>query len=189
MAIEIDTSVQPSELVDPSTHQWLLLDVRTPAEFSGAHIAGSVNVPLHALRRQAAAIREMSADDRCIALVCRTDRRAEEARRILEAEHIENPRVLRGGIVAWEQDGLPLVHGRGAISLERQVRIAAGALVLLGVTLGLLSHPGFFGLSAFVGAGLVFAGVTDTCGMAMLLARMPWNRAPAVCNAHPSARV
>jgi hypothetical protein len=68
------------------------------------------------------------------------------------------------------------VSGRGTISLERQVRIAAGTLVLLGVALGWFVHVAFFGLSAFVGAGLIFAGVTDWCGMGMLLARMPWNR-------------
>jgi hypothetical protein len=71
---------------------------------------------------------------------------------------------------------LPVVRGRKAISLERQVRIAAGLLVLLGVLLGWLVHPVLFGLSAFVGAGLVFAGVTDFCGMGLLLARMPWNQ-------------
>jgi hypothetical protein len=68
------------------------------------------------------------------------------------------------------------VRGKKVVSLERQVRIAAGSLVLLGVGLGWYVHPGFFGLAAFVGAGLVFAGVTDTCGMGMLLARMPWNQ-------------
>ena len=70
-----------------------------------------------------------------------------------------------------------MVRGRKAISLERQVRIAAGSLVVLGTALGAFVHPGFLALSAFVGAGLVFAGVTDTCGMGMMLARMPWNRA------------
>ena len=71
------------------------------------------------------------------------------------------------------------------MSLERQVRIAAGTLVVLGTVLGLTVHPGFIGLSAFVGAGLIFAGVTDTCGMGLLLARMPWNR----CNEEPSCNV
>ena len=71
-----------------------------------------------------------------------------------------------------------MIRGKKAISLERQVRIAAGSLVLTGVILGLFVHPAFFGLSAFVGGGLVFAGITDTCGMGMLLARMPWNQCP-----------
>ena len=82
---------------------------------------------------------------------------------------------MEGGITAWEQEGLPLVRGRKAISLERQVRIAAGSLVFAGAILGYLVNPVWIALSGFVGAGLVFAGVTDTCGMAMVLARMPWN--------------
>jgi predicted branched-subunit amino acid permease len=73
--------------------------------------------------------------------------------------------------------GLPVVKGsKSAISIERQVRIGAGSLVLIGVILGFLIHPAFFGLTAFIGAGLVFAGVTDWCGMGLLLARAPWNR-------------
>jgi hypothetical protein len=72
--------------------------------------------------------------------------------------------------------GLPVVRGSKAISLERQVRMAAGSLVLLGILLAWLVHPACYGLSALVGAGLVFAGMTNTCGMGLLLARMPWNR-------------
>ena len=84
---------------------------------------------------------------------------------------------VEGGTTAWEKVGLPVVRGATrVISLERQVRIAAGSLVLLGVLLGWLVHPTFFALSAFVGAGLVFAGITDWCGMGMLLAKMPWNQ-------------
>jgi hypothetical protein len=86
---------------------------------------------------------------------------------------------VEGGTIACENAGLPLARGTKVMSLERQVRIAAGSLVLTGIVLGWLVHPYLIGLSAFVGAGLVFAGVTDTCGMGMLLARMPWNtRAP-----------
>ena len=80
--------------------------------------------------------------------------------------------------------GLPVVRGKKAISLERQVRIAAGSLGLLGAVLGGFVHPAFLGLSAFVGAGLIFAGVTDTCGMGLVLTRMPWNQRggdPSAC--------
>jgi rhodanese-related sulfurtransferase len=83
---------------------------------------------------------------------------------------------VEGGTLACVEAGLPVVRGKKAISLERQVRIAAGSLVLIGVLLGWLVHPALAGLAAFVGAGLVFAGLTDTCGMGLLLARMPWNR-------------
>jgi hypothetical protein len=82
---------------------------------------------------------------------------------------------VEGGTLACVEAGVPVVRGRKAISLERQVRIAAGSLVLLGAGLSFV-HPAFVGIAAFVGAGLVFAGVTDTCGMGMLIARMPWNQ-------------
>jgi rhodanese-related sulfurtransferase len=84
---------------------------------------------------------------------------------------------VTGGTSAWLSARLPVVNGKKAMSLERQVRIAAGSLVVIGATVGQFVHPGGFGLSAFVGAGLVFAGVTDTCGMGMMIAKMPWNRA------------
>jgi hypothetical protein len=83
---------------------------------------------------------------------------------------------VEGGTDAWVAAGLPVVEGKGSISIERQVRIAAGSLVVLGIVLSLLAHPLFIGLSAFVGCGLVFAGITDTCMMGMMLAKMPWNR-------------
>ncbi|HSG69326.1 MAG TPA: DUF2892 domain-containing protein, partial [Planctomycetaceae bacterium] len=83
---------------------------------------------------------------------------------------------LEGGMVQWEADGLSVVRGKKSISLERQVRIAAGTIVFIGAMLGYFVDPAWVLLSAFVGAGLVFAGVTDTCGMGMMLARMPWNQ-------------
>src|SRR5262249_10075794 len=83
---------------------------------------------------------------------------------------------VEGGTMASAEAGLPIVRGNQAVSLERQVRIAADSLVLLGGLLAWLVHPAFIGLSLFVGAGLVFAGITDACGMGLLLARMPWNR-------------
>jgi rhodanese-related sulfurtransferase len=86
---------------------------------------------------------------------------------------------IAGGILACIEAGVPVVRGSKAMSLERQVRIAAGSLVLLSLVLSLV-HPAFLGLAAFVGAGLVFAGITDTCGMGMLLARMPWNQVAEV---------
>jgi hypothetical protein len=83
--------------------------------------------------------------------------------------------------MAWEAAGLPVTRGKKVLSLERQVRVAAGLLVLTGVILGTWVHPGFHGLAGFVGAGLVFAGLTDWCGMAMLLAKMPWNQRSGQC--------
>lgn len=151
----------------------LMLDVRTPAEFAEAHIEGSVLHPLSGLdMREVAGL--AAGKDECI-LVCRSGNRARQAAEKLEAGGIASVRVLDGGVQAWEASGLPLKRGRGAILLERQVRIAAGALVFTGALLGYLVHPAWIVLSGIVGVGLVFAGITDTCGMGMLLARMPWN--------------
>jgi rhodanese-related sulfurtransferase len=109
-------------------------------------------------------------------LICRTGTRAQQAWKRLHDAGFAQVVCVEGGTEAWEQAGLPVVRGRGVIALDRQVRIAAGLLVLLGVGLSILVHPAWIALSAFVGAGLVFAGITDTCGMAMLLAKMPWNQ-------------
>lgn len=95
----------------------------------------------------------------------------------LEAAEFAKIVNVDGGTSAWQSAGLPVVEGKNVISLERQVRIAAGSLVVIGVAVGQFVHPSGFGLSAFIGAGLVFAGLTDTCGMGILIARMPWNRA------------
>lgn len=111
-----------------------------------------------------------------VVLVCRSGKRAEQARQKLANAGCESLSVLEGGVLAWEQAGLPVKRGKAVISLERQVRIVAGLLILTGVSLGFLVHPGFFGLAAFVGAGLTFAGISDWCGMGMLLAKMPWNQ-------------
>lgn len=156
----------------------LLLDVRTPAEHGEKHIAGSRLMPLE--RWDGAAARSLVEEAEEVVLVCRSGNRAEQARRKLEEAGCEGPRVLEGGVLAWERAGLPLERGKSVLSLERQVRIAAGGLVLAGVLLGWQLHGGFFALSGFVGAGLMFAGITDWCGMAMLLAKMPWNQRSGV---------
>jgi rhodanese-related sulfurtransferase len=92
---------------------------------------------------------------------------------------------VEGGTMAWNQAGLPVTRGKKGMSLERQIRIVAGSLVFIGVVLGTLISPYFYGLSGFVGLGLIFAGVTDICPMAMVIARMPWNqvRDGAACSA------
>lgn len=160
------------------TQSALLLDVRTPAEFEEAHIEGAVSHPLTDLNAEVVA--KLAADSgksACI-VICRSGGRAKQAAQKLSASgaNIPAPIILDGGVRAWEAAGLPLVRGRKTISLERQVRIAAGSLVVIGVALGYFVHPGGLALSGFVGAGLVFAGITDTCGMALMLARMPWNK-------------
>lgn len=162
---------EPQSL-NPSDSGTVLLDVRTPAEYAGAHIEGSVLHPLHTL--DAAAMTREVGGQRCV-VICQSGKRAEQAATALASAGVTNIEVLRGGINAWQQAGRELNRGKGVISIERQVRIGAGSLVVLGIVLALTVNPAFLALSAFVGCGLIFAGITDWCGMGLLLARMPWN--------------
>ncbi len=165
----------------------LFLDVRTPGEFEQAHIEGAVLHPLSELNPEA--VRQKASGKSACVVICRTGNRARQAARRLTGVGHQNVRVLEGGLQAWQDAGLPVMLGRKSISLERQVRIAAGTLVVIGAALGYFVHPAWMALSAFVGAGLVFAGITDTCGMGMLLARMPWNNrrscATGACSSKP----
>ena len=151
-----------------------LIDVRTPVEFGEVHSEGSQLMPRDRLSRY-----EVRGEE--CAIVCRAGKRATQAVEKLRAAGCERLRVLEGGVMAWEQAGLPVNRGKAVLSLERQVRVAAGLLVLTGVILGTWVHAGFYGLAAFVGAGLTFAGLTDWCGMAMLLAKAPWNQRAGEC--------
>ena len=152
-----------------------LIDVRTPVEFREVHVDFAKNEPLDRLDPQALAARRKDAGGEPLYVICRSGNRAKQACDKLAAAGLTVVNV-EGGTQAWDAAGLPVVRGQKAMSLERQVRIAAGFLVLTGAVLALTVHPYFAALSAFVGAGLMFAGITDTCGMAMLLARMPWNQ-------------
>ena len=150
-----------------------LIDVRTPAEFGSVHAKGAVNHPMESFKAEQVEY----ARDQEIHVICQAGGRSMKISQILETAGFTNIVNVEGGTSAWESAGLPVQKGKKVMSLERQVRIAAGSLVVIGAVVGQFVHPGGFGLSAFVGAGLVFAGITDTCGMGMMLARMPWNRA------------
>lgn len=149
-----------------------IIDVRTPAEYREVHVPQARNVPLDTVNRD-----HVADASRPTYFICQGGGRSAKACQKVMDAGITNVVSVDGGTKAWADAGLSVVRGKKTISLERQVRIAAGSLVLLGVILAWLIHPYFIGLSAFVGAGLVFAGLTDTCGMAMILARMPWNKA------------
>ena len=153
-----------------------LIDVRTPVEFQELHVEFARNVPLDRLDPKAIQAERNGNADLSLYIVCRSGGRGKQACEKLLAAGLFNVVNVEGGTLACEAAGLPIVRGKKTISLERQVRIAAGSLVVIGSTLGFFVHPYFIGLAAFVGAGLVFAGITDTCGMGMLLARMPWNQ-------------
>jgi rhodanese-related sulfurtransferase len=171
------TTISPRQLADLcKSGQIDLIDVRTPVEYREVHATAARNVPLDRLDPVALMQARNGSQDGPLYLICRSGSRGRQACEKFMAAGFPNVVNVEGGTLAWAECGLPVVRGKKAIPLERQVRIAAGLLVLLGALLGWLVHPAFVGLAAFVGAGLVFAGITDTCGMAMLLARMPWNQ-------------
>jgi rhodanese-related sulfurtransferase len=167
--------IHPNELLELYDRGPIrLVDVRTPVEFQTAHVEFARNVPLDQLNPAEFSGKDARAGTPVV-FVCQSGSRGQKACDELRQAGITDVFNVAGGTKACIDAGLPIVYGKQAISLERQVRIAAGSLVLLGLALSFV-HPAFLVLSAFVGAGLVFSGLTDTCGMALILARMPWNR-------------
>lgn len=178
-------TISPTQLLDLRRRGEAvnLIDVRTPAEYGEVHVDFAHNVPLDRLDpKQLAADHAKRTGP--IYFVCRSGGRSKTACEKMIAAGVTDVVSVEGGTSACDAAGLPVVRGKKAMSLERQVRIAAGALVATGAALAAFGPDPLWksigaGLAGFVGCGLVFAGVTDTCGMAMLLARMPWNQAPA----------
>jgi rhodanese-related sulfurtransferase len=153
-----------------------LIDVRTPVEFREMHVEFARNVPLDQLDPESLIQQRNGNANEPLYVICQLGGRSQQACELFQKKGFNQVVSVEGGTKACEQTDLPLVRGKKAVSLERQVRMAAGTLVLTGVILGWFVHPAFYGLSAFVGGGLLFSGITNTCGMAVVLARMPWNR-------------
>jgi rhodanese-related sulfurtransferase len=182
--INFNYSSQPQrdrlKTIDPSSLNTLLsqqavtlVDVREPAEHAGEKIPGSILVPLSKFDPN----RVPFDDNKTTVLYCRTGNRSAQAAQKLFAAGMNEVTHLEGGLSAWVQAGYPTqVNKNAPISLMRQVQIVAGSLVVIGTVLGALVSPWFLLLSGFVGSGLVFAGITDTCALGMLLAKMPWNQ-------------
>jgi rhodanese-related sulfurtransferase len=175
MTTTVDAPTLAERLGDATSPMPTLIDVRTPVEFEAGHIPGAVNVPLDELKGSLDALCTVLDDHHDVVLVCRSGQRAGQAQEALHQVGLGSSRVLAGGIVDWEATGGDLNRGRQAWELERQVRLAAGSLVVTGIAASTLA-PRAKWLSAFVGGGLVFAAVTNTCAMGMALARMPWNK-------------
>jgi rhodanese-related sulfurtransferase len=152
-----------------------IIDVRTPGEFESIHAPRAHNVPLDQLRARVDEVRSLVDEGREVVLSCRTENRARQAQGLLAAAGVPSLPILEGGIVAWEAAGAPVVRGRLRWDLERQVRFTAGLLVLVSILVSLVFPAARF-VAGFVGAGLVFAAVTNTCAMALLLAKLPYNR-------------
>ena len=162
----------PTFLSD-SQYRQQVIDVRMPGEYKNQCWAESLNTPLPDL--QQGKCKKISTN-KPITILCQSGRRAQMAAELLKKQFPAcDVCVVEGGIAALANAGATLQTGSGVWSLERQVRIAAGLLTLIGILLSII-HPYFLGISIFVGAGLIFAGVTDYCGMAFLLSRMPWNK-------------
>lgn len=151
-----------------------LIDIRGADEHAREHIPGALNIPLDRLG-------DLPRDGRPVVFHCRSGMRtAANASRLGAAAGGAPAYILGGGIAAWRQAGHPIIADQSQpLEIMRQVQITAGVLVVSGVVLGTFVAPGFFGLSAVVGAGLMFAGATGWCGMANLLRVMPWNRRAA----------
>lgn len=163
-----------NELLD-SGGECQVIDVREFSEFNSERIADAQLMPLSNFEKHADEIDH----SKPVYLMCRSGNRATQAAEKLAAKGFTDIHVVKGGMTAWAGADLPIIKGESKVwSLERQVRFAAGLFVLAGVVLGFAVSPYLFLLSGFVGAGLIFAAVTDTCGMAMVLARMPWNQKP-----------
>lgn len=158
-------------------HQLPVIDVRSAVEFKAAALPGSHNIPLDQLDENTLAnyLADPPGTEPAVYLICKSGKRSQMASEKLASCGIQSI-CIEGGIDSLANDISLETSAATGMSLERQVRIAAGALVLTGLVLGSLLHPTGYLVAAFVGGGLVFAGVTDWCGMGLLLARMPWNK-------------
>lgn len=153
-----------------------LIDIREPDEFAREHISGAVSLPLSRLEAGHVALRTTTP----VAFTCRTGMRTNANCDHLAAQVGEPAFVLQGGLEGWKLAGLSTDANRKApLEIMRQVQITAGSIVVIGAILSATVNPAFIWLSAFIGAGLTFAGASGWCGMASLLALMPWNRRPA----------
>ncbi len=168
------SSISPLEAqakLEGEANAYALVDVRTRAEFDNIHALPAILLSLNNLTEtELTQLRGKK-----ILCICQSGRRGKQAADIFSKNGFKEVYNVEGGTTAWEKNGLPVVRGASSISLERQVRIAAGSLVTLGTLAGFFLTPYLLFVPLFVGSGLVFSGVTDTCGMALVLTRCPWN--------------
>jgi len=170
--VNIQTSDLKRRLEAGETLQ--IIDVRSPGEYASGHIPFAVNMPLEQVDSRLDDLREHTP----VVLVCQSGRRAEMCAQQIQ-HHRSDLLLLEGGTDAWLEQGLPIVQcSASRWSIERQVRLTAGLLILLGTVLSTVVATGWVYLAMFVGAGLTFAGLTNICGMASLFGVMPWNRPP-----------
>jgi rhodanese-related sulfurtransferase len=174
------TIIDVEQASEVMTQNAIILDVRTPAEFQSKYILGSRNIPLDQLPAYTNEIAEL-AGNTPVLLICQSGTRAKKAAEILQTTSLSSIALLDGGIAAWEAAGKPYKRGKQKWSLERQVRGVAGTLVLLGTLGGLFVWKPLTWISVLIGGGLAYSAASNTCGMALLLSKLPYNQG-AVCN-------
>jgi rhodanese-related sulfurtransferase len=173
----MNKSISVNDAINKYNSRVPVVDVRTPAEYRSMRVKGAINMPLN----------EISADkikskfgDNEVLIICQAGVRGSNACEIINKQGFEKAINIEGGTTAWVNANFPTEKDSNScsvISVDRQVRIIAGSLVVLGIVASILSgNSNWQFLSLFIGAGLVFAGVTNTCGMAYFLAKMPWNK-------------
>jgi rhodanese-related sulfurtransferase len=182
------TTIKAEKLNHIDPNQGIILDVRTKMEHAEKYIVfGHAHVPLDELKPADFMMRHGLDKDSDVYILCRSGKRATQAAEKFVAEGFRNVKVVEGGIIACEECGHDVkghgtstttngIKAKGPISLERQVRIAAGLFAAVGAALGLLISPVFTIIPLLVGCGLIFAGATDRCGMALILTKAPWNK-------------
>lgn len=171
-SLEMITPGDAKALVEKES-QIKLLDVRSVLEFNEVHIKDAINIPIDAL---SAKINDLNQSKQSYILLCRTGNRSAMAADMLMQSGIHGVKVMQGGITRWQKEGLPIIKGETSISLERQVRIIAGSLVLFGIIMFWFVSWVFIFISIFVSCGLLFAGITDNCLMGTLLMKLPYNK-------------
>jgi len=175
MSVRTITSIELRDLL-ASTPDLPLIDVRMPAEFREAHVAGAKNVPLDRLSPETLSAAVGQVEEGPVYFICQVGKRSLKACHQAESFGVAEVTNVAGGTNRCIADCLAIERGEEAFSLERQVRIFAGGMAMLGAVLAMAVHPYWAALPAFIGAGLVYSGLTDTCGMSALLIKMPWNR-------------
>jgi len=154
----------------------LLIDVRSHGEYRSIHAKNARCFPLDKLQKKVDEIEPLIEPFSNILLICQSGNRAKTAYDILNKRFNKNFFIIEGGTSAWVENDLPIIKGKGTITIERQVRIFAGSIILMGSLLAIFISKWFFLIPALVGAGLLNAGITNWCGMGLLLAKMPWNK-------------
>jgi rhodanese-related sulfurtransferase len=166
---------QFEQMAASATPKPRLIDVRTPAEYRAVHITFAESMPIDTLSSRISELKSL-AEAQPLYLVCKAGSRSQRAAEHLLAAGVRVAGQIEGGTDAWVAAGLPVVRGRAAWSIERQVRLIVGLAVVLFSGLAVAVHPAYAFGAMFFGAGLTFAGLTDWCGLGLLLGRCPWNR-------------